>query len=193
MHFVAKETLFEDYPWTLGYYLTLQSNQAEEFIFPTFEEAVVDVNDQSDSQVSQVFARAYQLLHSVCEAYYVDPEEENLIKASLDEFFINDMKEKDNVQAHGAKKLGIQTLGNLLTINIQDISMRGGWALKAFNTFFDYWVGSLPSSVRSRKMIAGWIQVRSILILIVNLNLMTKLLFLFNHSKISLSTYSVLN
>ena len=87
MHFVAKDTLFEDYPWTLGYYLTLQSNQAEEFIFPTFEEAVVDVNDQSDSQVSQVFSRAYQLLHSICEAYYVDPEEENLIRASLGEFF----------------------------------------------------------------------------------------------------------
>ena len=193
MHFVAKETLFEDYPWTLGYYLTLQSNQAEEFIFPTFEEAVVDVNDQSDSQVSQVFSRAYQLLHSICEAYYVDPEEENLIKASLDDFFINDMKEKDNVQAHGAKKLGIQTLGNLLTINIQDISMRGGWALKAFNTFFDYWVGSLPSSVRSGKMIAGWIQVCLILILIVNLNLIQKLKFIFNHSKTNFVLYSFLN
>ena len=33
------------------------------------------------------------------------------------------MKRKDNVKAQGAKKLGIQTLGNLLTINIQDILM----------------------------------------------------------------------
>ena len=55
--------------------------------------------------------------------------------------------------------MGIQTLGNLLTISIQDISMRGGWALKSFNTFFDYWVGSLPASVRTGKMIAGWRQV----------------------------------
>ena len=103
------------------------------------------------------------------------------------------MKEKDNVQAHGAKKLGIQTLGNLLTINIQDISMRGGWALKAFNTFFDYWVGSLPSSVRSGKMIAGWIQVCLILILIRDLNLMQKLILIFNLSKFDFVQYSFLN
>ena len=159
MHFVAKESLFEDYPWTLGYYLTLQSNKEEEFLLPTFEEAIVDVNEQADSQVSQMFSRAYQMLHTICAAYQVDPEERNIIKSSLEEFFIHELSEKEDVKAHGAKKLGIQTLGNLLTINIQDISMRGGWALKAFNTFFDYWVGSLPSSVRSGKMMAGWIQV----------------------------------
>ena len=28
--------------------------------------------------------------------------------------------------------------------------------MKSFNTFFDYWVGSFPSSVRSGKMISGW-------------------------------------
>ena len=61
-----------------------------------------------------------------------------------------------DVKAHGPKKLGVQTLGDLLTITIQDISMRAGWVLKSFNTFFDYWVGSLPSSVRSGKMISGW-------------------------------------
>ena len=37
--------------------------------------------------------------------------------------------------------------------------MRGGWALKSFNTFFDYWVGSFPASVRTGKLIAGWTQV----------------------------------
>ena len=34
--------------------------------------------------------------------------------------------------------------------------MRAGWVLKSFNTFFDHWVGSFPSSVRSGKMISGW-------------------------------------
>ena len=77
----------------------------------------------------------------------------------MKEFSIYNLKEKPEIRAHGCKKLGIQTLGNLLTISIQDISMRGGWALKSFNTFFDYWVGALPSSVRSGKMIAGWRQV----------------------------------
>ena len=39
---------------------------------------------------------------------------------------------------------------------MQDISMRSGWVLKSFNIFFYFWVESLPSSVRSGKMIAGW-------------------------------------
>ena len=30
--------------------------------------------------------------------------------------------------------------------------------MKSFKRSFDYWVGSLPSSVRSGKMIAGWTQ-----------------------------------
>ena len=37
--------------------------------------------------------------------------------------------------------------------------MRGGWALKSFNIFFDYWVGSFASSVRTGKCMAGWTQV----------------------------------
>ena len=61
-----------------------------------------------------------------------------------------------DVKAREPKKLGVQTLGDLLTMTIQDISMRAGWVLKSFNTFFDYWAGSLPSSVRSNKMISGW-------------------------------------
>ena len=61
-----------------------------------------------------------------------------------------------NVKAYRPPKIGVQTLGDLLTITIQDICMRTGWVLKSFNTFFDYWVRSLPSSVRSGKMIPGW-------------------------------------
>ena len=52
--------------------------------------------------------------------------------------------------------MGIQQLGDMLTATFQDISMRGGWALKTFNTFFYYWQGSFISSVRSGKFLAGW-------------------------------------
>ena len=46
-----------------------------------------------------------------------------------------------DVKAHGPKKLGVQTLGDLLTITIQDISMRAGWVLKSFNTFLTIGLG----------------------------------------------------
>ena len=59
------------------------------------------------------------------------------------------------IVAHGAKKFGLQKLGDSLSINVQDFSMRGGWALKSCNTFFDYWVGSFLSSVRTGKCMSG--------------------------------------
>ena len=59
MHFVAKDNLFEDHPWTLGYYLGLQSNKVGECMFPTFEESIIDVNKQSDSQVFLVITNHY--------------------------------------------------------------------------------------------------------------------------------------
>ena len=162
---MSKDNLFEDYPWTIGYYLTLQNNTEHEYLFPSFEEHIVDANDEADSKVSQVFTRCYKLIHEISERYIMDKDELVQIEKSLDEFFIDELHLNPKVKQHGAKKLGIQTLGDLLTISIQDISMRGGWALKAFNTFFDYWVGSLPGSVRSGKMIAGWRQVSTYCIL----------------------------
>ena len=145
----------------MGYYLTLQNDFALDVVFPTFEKAITSVDDESDSKVSKIFTRCYKIIHGISERYMIDNNEENEIKAAIDEFFIGEVNSHNDLKAHGAKKLGIQNLGDLLTVNIQDISMRGGWALKAFNTFFDYWVGSLPSNVRSGKMIAGWRQVRT--------------------------------
>ena len=34
--------------------------------------------------------------------------------------------------------------------------MRGEWALKLFNTYFDYWVGLFPSSVGTIKYMSSW-------------------------------------
>ena len=105
-----------------------------------------------------MFTRAFKIILDL-SVHYCDKETVVEIESSIDEFCIKHLSMKDGLNAHGAKKLGIQTLGDLLTISIQDISMRGGWALKSFNTFFDYWVGSFPASVRTGKLIAGWTQV----------------------------------
>jgi len=143
----------------LGYYFTLQVDGTLEELFPSFSHHVIDSKTgKNDSQISLAFARCLKLIQEISKQY-CDEETLVVINESIDEFKIKHLMEHDNLKAHGCKKLGIQTLGNLLTLSIQDISMRGGWALKSFNTFFDYWVGSLPASVRTGKMIAGWRQV----------------------------------
>ena len=135
IHFVGKDTLLEDYCWTLGYYLTLQNDGENDKLFPTFEKSITTQEDEADSHVSKVFSQCFSLVNKIAERYMIDSEEEVLLKSSLDEFFIGEIKEHKDLKAHGAKKHGIQILGDLLTVSIQDISMRGGWALKAFNTF----------------------------------------------------------
>ena len=37
MHYVAKDKLFDDYIFTLDYYLTLQGDGDEENMFPSFD------------------------------------------------------------------------------------------------------------------------------------------------------------
>ena len=156
VHFVGKDTLFHDYLWSMGYYLALQQDGTNEYLFPSFYDKVIDMDtDKSDSHVSQAFTRCFKVIREISEHYCSD-EILGSMDESIQEFQLKVLKDKTNLMAHGCKKLGIQTLGDLLTISIQDISMRGGWALKSFNTFFDYWVGSLPASVRTGKMISGW-------------------------------------
>ena len=140
--------------FSLGYYLVLQSDGSLEEMFPSFNDSVIDSNKDADSKIAQTFSRAYELLYHITQSYKVDAEERKTVNDSISQYCLDNMA--PDVKAHGPKKLGVQTLGDLLTITIQDISMRAGWVLKSFNTFFDYWVGSLPSSVRSGKMISGW-------------------------------------
>ena len=162
---VAKDSFIDDYIWTIGYYLTLQPNGQLQYLFPSYVDSVLDVNEESDSKIAKVFDRCFKLIHDISCHYIVDQNELENIKGSISEFFIDDMGCKPLLKTHSGKKLGINTLGNLLTITIQDISMRGGWALKSFNTFFDYWTGAFPSSVRSGKMIAGWRTVSTIFLI----------------------------
>ena len=53
----------------------------------------------------------------------------------ISELFIDSLHSNRDLKAHIVKKLCIQILGDLLTLSISDISMRGGWVLKLFNTF----------------------------------------------------------
>ena len=115
---VGKDTLFQDYIWTLGYYFTLQVDGTLEDLFPSFCHHVVDTKTgKSDSQISLAFSRCFKLIREISERY-CDKETVLEINESIDEFYINHLKGQENLKAHGCKKLGIQTLGDLLTISL---------------------------------------------------------------------------
>ena len=58
--------------------------------------------------------------------------------------------------AHCGKNFGIDILGNVMFLPIQDIFAHSGWIVKNFNTFFDYWTGTMKSLKRSGKALGGW-------------------------------------
>ena len=94
----------------------------------------------------QIYTKATQYIHNI--------EDLGNTLDEMNTFDIGDISQKLVVRS--AKKYGIQLLGDLITISVQDIPTTGGRAIKIFNTFFDYWVGSFPSSVRTGQYMAGW-------------------------------------
>ena len=154
VHYIAKESFFDDYIFSIGYYLTLQGNGQNPNMFPSYKDSVLDGDALSNSRVALSFERAWVAIYATAQEYLEDIEELGSILEAMNTFSVNEISQK--LVAHGAKKYGIQKLGDLLTCSVQDISMRGGWALKTFNTFFDYWVGSFASSVRTGKCMSGW-------------------------------------
>ena len=154
IHYVAKETLIKDYIFSIAYYLTLQPDGNIPFMFPSYKDSVIDGDNKSNSRVAASFEVAWSAIYETAKEYLKDAEELGEIHDNMNSFCIHEISKK--LGAHGAKKYGIQKLGDLLTTSVQDISMRGGWALKTFNTFFDYWVGSFASSVRTGKCMSGW-------------------------------------
>ena len=138
VHMVGKDSLVQDYIWSLGYYLVLQNDGSKQNLFPSFYDHVINVsNDKNESKIARAFTRTFKVIHDLAKKY-CESSTVVRIEESMEDLGIKKISTKCNIRAHGCKKLGIQTLGNLLTITIQDISMRGGWALKSFNTFFDY-------------------------------------------------------
>ena len=148
-----KDDIFNDYMFTMAYYLALQPDGSSENIFPTFEAFCLDVSEKSDSKMAGAFRRKWEIIYEMAKKYCEDQDALEL-EESINEFLLDGIA--STLGSHGAKKFGIQKMGDMMSLTIQDISMRGGWALKSFNTFFDYWVGSYAASERTGKILAGW-------------------------------------
>ena len=100
---VAKDSFLDDYIWTIGYYLTLQPNGQLQYLFPSYVDSVLDVNEESDSKIAKVFDRCFKLIHDISCHYIVDQNELENIKGSISEFFIDDMGCKPLLKTHSGK------------------------------------------------------------------------------------------
>ena len=77
---MSKDTLFEDYPFTLGYYLTLQNDTNCGVLFPSFDKSITNLNNEADSNVSKIFTRCFKIIHKISEQYMIYKDKEVDIK-----------------------------------------------------------------------------------------------------------------
>ena len=87
IHFVARDILFEDYVSSLGYYLTLQYDGNFHYIYPTYYESVIGQEDASDSHISKVFTKAFQLIYQISQKYVMNEDEFVQLEESINRFF----------------------------------------------------------------------------------------------------------
>ena len=55
LHFAHKDDMFNDYTFTMAYYLALQGDGSLVNIFPTFEAFCLDDSEKSDSKMTGAF------------------------------------------------------------------------------------------------------------------------------------------
>ena len=131
MHCVAKDILFDDCIFTLGYYLTLKGDGDEEHIFPSFRYFVLDKDLKPDSKIATGFEKSWSEIYTKVAQYIKDIEELGNTLDEMSAFDGGNIAKK--LVVHSAKQYCIQLLGDLLTMSVHDISMKwgGGWALKS--------------------------------------------------------------
>ena len=109
IHYVAKETLIEDYIFSIAYYLTLQPDGNIPYIFPLYKDSVIDGDNKSNSRVDASFEVVWSTIYDITKEYTKDAEELGEIHDIMNSFYIDDISKK--IGAHGAKKYAIQRLG----------------------------------------------------------------------------------
>ena len=69
IYMIDKDTLFHDYIWGIGYYLSLQTNGSLEVMFLTCIEHVLDIKDDTDSKIAGVFTRCFKVVLDISKHY----------------------------------------------------------------------------------------------------------------------------
>ena len=88
VHFVHRDSLFEDYIFSIGYYLTLQPDGTHVDLFPGFKNFALDDEGKSDSNIAGAFKRKWKQLFDIIKSYMMVGEDEtNKIQGRID-FFV---------------------------------------------------------------------------------------------------------
>ena len=96
-------------------------------IFPSFRYFVLDEDLKLDSKAATAFEKSWSEIYTKATLYIKNIEELGNTLDYMRTFDIRNIVKK--IVVHSSKKYGIQLLGDLLTILVQDISMKGGGGL----------------------------------------------------------------
>ena len=175
IHFVHRDSLLDDYLFSMLYHLVVSEPVSDQtagsdgdtrnsLMFPLWAARVSNAGgSQTESTVSKAFREQWKWIHSIASAHCsnfneqlpADLDDPILMKVAetLDEYFIGMFQAENGI--HCGKKRGLQIMGDSY-LPPQHLMGRAGWALKTFNTFFDYWVTSKSSMAKSGKVLSGW-------------------------------------
>ena len=175
IHFVHRDSLLDDYLFSMLYHLVVSEPVSDQtagsngdtrnsLMFPLWAGRVSNAGgSQTESTVSKAFREQWKWIHSIASAHCsnfneqlpADLDDPILMQAAetLDEYFIGMFQLENGI--HCGKKRCLQIMGDSY-LPPQHLMGRAGWALKTFNTFFDYWVTSKSSMTKSGKVLSGW-------------------------------------
>ena len=91
IHYIYKDSLFDDYIFSLGYYLTLQSDSQISDMSPLNNHNVVDSDTNSSSKIVEDFERKWETSYKMAQNYISDIKELGGILDRLNTFSIGDI------------------------------------------------------------------------------------------------------
>ena len=69
INYIAKDSFFADYIFSIGYYLTLQAYGDISDMFPSYKHSVVDTDSNSNSKIAETFERKWETLYEMEQNY----------------------------------------------------------------------------------------------------------------------------
>ena len=139
--------------FVMFYYLVMLDAPCSEYIFPEWQSTVSFGKKGTKSTVSDKFRNTWSKIYRIAKEYCDNAKSSEVIDNSIELHGLKKMAPKRG--AHCGKKYGIQTIGDS-NLCPQDIIGRAGWVVKNFHTFFDYWVCTHESMVKSGRAIYDW-------------------------------------
>ena len=158
LHFVHMDDISKCYVFIMFYYLVMNDEDAPDKnkMFPSWYHLTKNNEQETDSKVAHAFSQHWKCLSNIASNYVKNRGTGMYSKDIEDVFDEYNLEElPQNKSVHDGKRVGVQTLGDS-GLMPQDIIARSGWLVKNFNTFFDYWVKTKTSMVKTGKVLGGW-------------------------------------